>query len=106
MFRQMYKEISKIPNSLSRIFQEYQFEEMDIDTHSNTIIERTLENGTWEELHWLFHAFGVKRIADYLAALGQIRLSKTTFNYWQTLLNVKSYKISPWQTIRDDIWPR
>ena len=104
MFIQMHNKNLKIPDSLSRLFQEYQFEEMDIHTHSNTIIERTLENGTWEELYWLFHTFGIKQIAEYLSEFGHRRLSKITFNYWQTLLQVKSYKISPWQKIRDDVW--
>jgi len=103
MFKQRHNKNLNIPAFLSRLFQEYQFEEMDFHTHSNTIIERTLESGTWEELYRLFHTFGIKQITDYLAEFGHKRLSKITFNYWQTLLQVKSYKISPWEKIRDDV---
>lgn len=102
----MHNNNLKIPKSLSRLFQEYQFEEMDIDTFSNTIIERTLENNTWKELNRLFRTFGVKQIADYLTAHGHRRLSKVTFNYWRSLLDIKNYRISPWHTIRDDVWQR
>jgi hypothetical protein len=39
-----------IPSSLARLFQEYDFESMDVDRHANTIIERTLEMGDWDEM--------------------------------------------------------
>ena len=45
------KTMSTIPTSLARLFQEYEFESIDIDLYAHTIIERTLEMGTWEELH-------------------------------------------------------
>lgn len=93
-----------IPETLARLFQEYEFGSMDVNLHANTIIERTLEFGTWEELHWLFHHYGAKRIIEYLKQLGDRRLSKITFNYWRKLLEIKDYRKAPYAEIRDDIW--
>jgi len=93
-----------IPSSLSRLFQDYDLESIDINSHVNTIMERTLEMGTWEELHWLFHNYGVQRIVEYLRQFGHRRLSKITFNYWQRLLDIRDYRPSPWLGIRNDIW--
>lgn len=95
---------NSIPSSLARLFQEYEFESMDVSLHANTIIERTLEMGTWEELHWLFHHYGVKRIIEYIQRYGHRRLSKITFNYWCKLLEIRDYHQAPFAEIRDDVW--
>jgi hypothetical protein len=93
-----------IPESFARLFQEYDFESVDVNLHANTIIERTLELGTWEELHWVFHHYGVRRIIEYLQQLGDRRLSKVTFNYWRKLLDVKEYRRAPFAEIRGEVW--
>lgn len=93
-----------IPSSLVRLFQEYDFESIDVEQHANPIIERTLELGTWEELHWLFHHYGIKRIIEYLQKYGQRRLSRMTFNYWCKLLGIQEYRRAPFAEIREDVW--
>lgn len=93
-----------IPASLVRLLQEYDFDRIDSDLHANTIIERTLEMGTWEEPRWLFHHYGIPRITDYLQRFGHRRLSKITFRYWRKLLHIKDYQQAPFAKIRRDIW--
>jgi hypothetical protein len=98
------QKLTAIPDSLARLFQEYDFASIDIMEYANTIIERTLEMGTWQELHWLFHTYGIKRIIDYLSDFGHHRLSKQAFNYWCKLLYVKKFRCLPWTKIRKDVW--
>ena len=93
-----------IPATLARLFQEYDFESMDVTVHANPIIERTLEMGNWEELRWLFHNYGVQRIIEYIQRYGHRRLSKMAFNYWCKLLKVKDYRRAPYEEIRDYVW--
>ena len=93
-----------IPASLARLFQDYEFESMDVNVHANTIIERTLEMGTWEELHWLFHHYGIQRIIEYIQRYAHRRLSKMAFNYWCKLLKIKEYRRAPFGEIRKDVW--
>lgn len=93
-----------IPESFARFFQEYDFESLDVDVHANTIIERTLELGTWEELHWVFHHYGVQRIIEYVKQFGERRLSKITFNYWRKLLEITEYRRAPFGEIREEVW--
>jgi len=95
---------NNIPAALERLFQEYEFKKMDVNSYANTIIERTLELGSWEELHWLFHYYGLPRIIEYLKQLGDRRLSKITFNYWRKLLQIKEYRRAPFGEICTDIW--
>lgn len=77
---------------------------MDVDYDANTIIERTLELGTWEELHWLFPHYGVPRIIEYLKQPGERRLSNITFQYWRKLLEMKDYRRAPFAEIREEAW--
>ncbi|MDW7679619.1 MAG: hypothetical protein SCK70_03595 [bacterium] len=93
-----------IPESFARFFQEYDFGRMDVDLHANTIIERTLELGDWDELHWLFHHYGVMRIVEYLKQLGERRLTKITFHYWRKLLEIEEYRRAPFAEIWEKIW--
>ena len=93
-----------LPKSFARFFQDYDFERMDVDSYSKIIIERTLELGIWEELHWLFHHYGVQRIIEYIQQYGHRRLSKVTFNYWRKLLEIKEYRQAPFTEIRNDVW--
>jgi len=93
-----------IPESFARLFQEYDFKSMNVDVHANTIIERTLEFGTWEELHLVFHHYGVQRIIEYLKQFGDRRLTKITFHYWRKLLEIKEYRRAPFGEIREEIW--
>jgi len=93
-----------IPARLARLFQEYDFESMDVNVHANPIIERTLEMGNWEELRWLFQTYGVKQIIEYIQRYGHRRLSKMAFNYWCKLLKIKEYRCAPYEEIRADVW--
>ncbi len=94
----------ELPTSLARLFQEYDFETMDVNLHANVIMERVLEYGTWDELHWLFHHSGLTPIIEYLQQYGHRRLSKLAFNYWRKLLQIENYREAPFAEIRDDIW--
>lgn len=94
----------KIPVSFTRYLQEYDFDQINPELHAIPIIERTLEMGTWEELHWLFHHYGIQRISEFLKRYGHRRLSKMTFNYWCKLLKIKNNQQAPFAEIRKDIW--
>jgi len=98
------KNIQTIPQSLTRLFQEYQFGDLNIELHSNLFIERILESGTWEELRWVLHTYGAKRIQTYIRRFGHTRLSPISFNYWRKLFRIHKYYRSPWSEIRKDIW--
>ncbi len=98
------KKQTKIPDSIICFLQEYDIEEISAETHRIPIIERVLEMGSWEDLHWVFHHYGVARIREYVQNLGHRRLSPMTFNYWRKLLEIKEYRRAPWEDVRKDLW--
>lgn len=93
-----------IPRSIIAFLQEYDVAEIDAETHAIPIIERVLEMGTWEDLHWLFHHYGIARITEYLQNLGHRRLAPMTFNYWRKLLKIKKYRRVPWGDVSKTVW--
>ncbi len=98
------KTIPSIPQSISRLFQEYRFADLNIELHSNLFIERILESGTWEELRWLVSAYSIRRIQNYIRRFGHTRLTPVAFNYWRKLFKVGTCHRSPWSNIRKDVW--
>jgi len=88
-----------IPTSLRPFFQEYVLEDIDPDKHPFTVIERTLEWGNREEVHWLFARYGRERLADWVRQAGWRCLSRHTLHLW------KPYFSLPESPERRNAWP-
>jgi len=98
--------LSNIPSGLWPHFQEYDVRILDLDRDANLIIQRALEYGTWDEVRWLFGAYGGPRICTFLQERGERLLSRVTFNYWRKLLGVHHWRRSPFPTARGEVWDR
>ena len=93
-----------IPLSLQPYFQEYDLAELDLGQHADLIIQRTLEFGTWEEVHWLFEVYGAVRIRAFLRQHGERWLKPVSFNYWRKLLKIRRWRHSPLPTPKGELW--
>ena len=97
---------SEIPARLKPYFQEYDIEQLDLAQDANLVIQRTLEFGTWDDLDWLFRAYGVKRIKLFIRQHGERMLKPVSFNYWRKLLSVRRWSTSPLPTPKGQLWQR
>lgn len=95
-----------IPHGLKPYFQEYGFSKLDIQRDANVIIQRTLEFGTWEEIRWLFSAYGFEQIRQFLHQHGERGLKPASFNYWRKLLGIRRWQRSPFPTPKGELWKR
>jgi len=95
-----------IPPGLWPHFQEYDPARLDMKRDADLIIQRTLEFGTWNEVRWLFAAYGRQRIAAFLRQWGERQLSRVTFNYWRRLLGISNWQTSPFPTAKGELWDR
>ena len=102
----LYNFSMQIPTHLHPFFQEYEPEKMAAAEYANLIIQRTLEFGTWDDIHWLFELYGARRIRLFLRAYGQRLLQPVTFNYWRRLLGLRTWKVSPLPTAKGELWNR
>ncbi|MBN1887781.1 MAG: hypothetical protein JW850_07310 [Thermoflexales bacterium] len=95
-----------IPGELRPHFQEYDLDSLDLKRDADLVIQRTLEHGTWDEVRWLFGAYGRPRIRTFVRERGERLLSPVTFNYWRKLLRIRRWRRSPFPTPREEIWDR
>ena len=96
---------ASIPSGLWPHFQEYDPQRLDRDLDADLIIQRTLEHGTWEEIHWLLSSYGVEPIRKFVRLRGERLLSAATFNYWRKLLGVRRWRRSPFAGEARQLWP-
>lgn len=95
-----------IPLGLKPHFQEYDPATLTLNRDAALIIQRTLECGTWDEVRWLFRAYGARRIRAFVREHGERMLSRVTFNYWRKLLRIKRWRHSPFPIGKGKIWDR
>lgn len=95
---------TEIPPGLKPHFQEYDMATLDLERDANLIIQRTLENGTWEEIRWLFAAYNSMQIRRFVRERGERLLSPVTFNYWRKLLRIRHWHRSPFGAEKMAVW--
>ena len=71
-----------IPRSTAPFFQEYDFESLDVQSHSNLIIERILAYGSRAEVRWLVQTYGWEAIRAWLERSGSTRLPWSRYHLW------------------------
>ncbi len=80
--------MSDIPSSLAPFFQEFDLSKLDLERSAGTIIERTLQYGNREEIHWLFHTYPQQKIRDWVAQWGKIALPEPHRTFWTLVLDL------------------
>jgi hypothetical protein len=95
-----------IPRSLAPAFPEYRLRDLDSRRDAAIIIERALEHGTRQELNWLFRFYSRAQIRNYVRDVGARRLTKRAFNYWRVVLDISTFRPTPFHEIRETLWGR
>jgi hypothetical protein len=92
----MAMKTSSLPRDTRWLFPEYDFNSIDLEHHAGVIIERLLERGSWEQVHWLFSTYGEPRVADWVKHHGFRLLSRQSFALWRLSLGIKDYNAPEW----------
>lgn len=96
-----------IPEFLHRFFWEYDPEEIDIHKHSDLIINRIMERGTWKAMFWLRSTYSQKMLSDFLYRRGSKILPFRELNYWALICDVPEETRQSWIRSRrqnQDVW--
>ena len=67
----MSEKTNRIPAFLYPLFWEHNPEEIDILRHSDSIMARIMERGTWEAMRWLRKTYEVPQIVLFLERRGR-----------------------------------
>ena len=81
--------VHTIPTSLAPFFQEYDFEELDLQNAAPLIIERTLQFGNRAEIHWLFTQYTRAQITEWFRKYARERLPNPHNTFWQIVLEIR-----------------
>ena len=63
---------------------------------NNLIMERLLERGTWDQVRWLFAAYGEDRVAAWVQRHGFRLLSRRSFALWRLALDITDFDAPEW----------
>jgi hypothetical protein len=85
-----------LPADTAWLFPEYDFSSINLQDHKGVIIERVLDRGSWEQVRWLFAAYGEQEIAEWVRRHGFRLLSKRSFALWRLALEIKDYVAPEW----------
>jgi hypothetical protein len=96
----------KLPPDLEWLFPEYDFAEVGLISHRSVIIERILEKGSWNQVRWLFKAYGAEAVTRWVRKHGFRSLSKRSFALWKLALDIKDFEAPEWAILArlEDPW--
>ena len=99
--------MAKLPSFLKKYFWDIEFSILDSKKRSIYIIERLLELGDINSLHWMFKQYPQTIIKQIVCQ--SPTLSKKTANFWGLILNIPKDQIRclqpGFQKIHRAIWP-
>ncbi|MBS4032218.1 MAG: hypothetical protein KGZ63_12480 [Clostridiales bacterium] len=85
-----------LPDFLHRFFWDHPVKQIDEDTHSFFIIERLLELGNDEAIHWVLRHY---TDSDIINVVKDSRsLSRKTANFWKNYFRLNKEEITCLQT--------
>ncbi len=76
-----------LPSQFSYLFPEFDIKSIDLDKHSDIVIERILRYGGVKEIRWLFKNYSKEKVKEFLRIKGKKRLDKRDYNFWEIILN-------------------
>ncbi|MGE5484731.1 MAG: DUF6922 domain-containing protein [Ignavibacteriales bacterium] len=78
----------KLPDSFSRLFENYIFETIDDDKHATLVVKTVLARGDWDQIMWLFKRYGKERVGEVFLEdyYGLRTLPESTRRLWELLL--------------------
>lgn len=69
-----------MPQSVKRLFWEYNTDAINYESHKDFIIERVLEKGNMEGVVWLFKQYSITEIKQTI--FSSCNISTSTLNFW------------------------
>ena len=72
----------RVPARFASLFWDSDLDTLDMDVHSEQIIERTLQDGDLESVRWLLQSYGDERVRRFVLERGAKRLEPRILSFW------------------------
>ncbi len=87
----------EIPTSVRDLLWEYRTEGCTIDERwENTVLERVMQRGGWEDMRWLVQTFDRRRMRSFLEDRGRRVLPPRELRYWALVSGVPAEEQESW----------
>jgi hypothetical protein len=85
-----------LPDSLSPLFWEHEFDRLSWEADAGLIIGRVLSRGTWSNIQWLRQVAGDRAIRGWITQKGGRELSTRQLRFWQAILGLRKAQVDGW----------
>lgn len=75
-----------IPKEFKKFFWDTKLSDIDLEKHKTFVIERLLEEGTSQAIHWLLSVFSSRDLERVVCTSRRIRLK--TASFWKNRLHI------------------
>jgi hypothetical protein len=87
----------KIPTTVRTLLWEYSLDEISPgERWQNTIIERVMQRGCWEDMLWLLRAFDREELHAFLERRGRRALAPRELRFWARVCGVPDDEQDMW----------
>ncbi|MBI3204294.1 MAG: hypothetical protein HYZ29_22345 [Myxococcales bacterium] len=76
-----------LPSHVRHLFWEVLPDDVDLDRHSDYVLERVMTRGGWEAMRWLRSTYSREAIAEFLRKKGG-RLTPRDRAYWSLIAGI------------------
>ena len=77
-----------LPASVRRLFWDIELSDLQLDAHSDYVLERVMQKGGYEAMMWLRRAYTVEVMAEFLRRKGE-RLAPRERAYWHVIAGLE-----------------
>lgn len=94
-----------LPEALSGLFWEYDFDDLSWEEDRDLIFRRVLAAGSWDSVQWLRRRAGDAAVRDWLREHRGRSLSRRQLRFWQLILDLPAEEVDRWLEARGpDPW--
>lgn len=96
-----------LPESLRRLFWDYDFSRLSWDGDRDLVTARVLAAGSWRDIGWLRSRLGDETLAAWITARRGRGLSPQQLRFWELILGLPTADVDAWlEARRSDPWDR
>ena len=97
-----------LPEYIRALFWDFDPQIIDINKHSDLIISRIMERGSWQSMQWLQRTYSPRALKNFLERRGKKILPLRELNYWTLILNISQKIRRQWKSDREEknVWEK
>jgi len=97
---------SRLPDSLKKLFWDYDFKDITWEKDRDLIISRILSYGSYKDIKWLVRKLGTDELRCWITVRKGRGLDARQLRFWELVLDLPHEQVNTWLEDRDWVWDR